>query len=124
MMQPGLAASVELRVGRADTAEALRSGDVPVLGTPRLLALIEEAAVKAVAGHLESGQTTVGVSAELEHLAPTAVGRMVTADARLTAVDGSKLDFVATVSDGAAEVARATHRRVVVDRERFLTRLR
>ena len=71
----GLTASVALVVTDADTAIALRSGDVPVLGTPRLLALVEEASVKAVEGTLPAGHTTVGMRVQLDHLHPPGSAR-------------------------------------------------
>ena len=124
MLEPGLKAAVELTVTEADTAVALGSGDVPVLGTPRVLALMEAAAVKALEGRLEPGQTTVGISADLRHLAPTPVGGRVRAEARLIVAEGRNLGFEISLRDASgSEVATAHHRRSVVDRERFLSRL-
>lgn len=122
-LEPGLRAAVDLVVTDADTAQALGSGDVPVLGTPRVLALAEAATVAAVAGAIEPGRTTVGTRVELDHLAATPVGGRVRAEAMLEAVDGAALTFAVTVSEGGREVARGTVRRAVVDRERFLGRL-
>jgi fluoroacetyl-CoA thioesterase len=115
-LQPGLSARVELTVTDADTAISLGSGDVPVLGTPRLVALCEEATVAAVAAALEPGQTTVGTRVELDHLAPSRVGERVAAEAELTQVDGRRLTFDVRVG----EVARGRVHRVVVDRDRFV----
>jgi predicted thioesterase len=123
-LTPGLAATVELTVTSADTAVALRSGDVPVLATPRVLALIEEATVTAVAAALEPGATTVGTRVELEHLAASGVGAMVVARATLAAVDGGRLAFEVRLDQGTEVVARGRVDRVVVDRERFLRRVR
>lgn len=103
------------------TAERLGSGDVPVLGTPVVLALIEEAAVAAVREALAPGTTSVGVWVELEHLAPSRVGAEVRASAELVAVDGRRLEFACRAFDGERLVARARHRRAVVDRQRFLS---
>ncbi|MCM0678993.1 thioesterase [Micromonospora phytophila] len=119
---PGLTARVELTVTDADTAEAVGSGDVPVLGTPRVLALAEAATVAAIATRMPSGSTTVGVRVELDHLAATPVGRTVIAQARLVTVDGRRLLFEVTVSDGDETVAQARVERVLVDRERFVAR--
>lgn len=118
----GLSARVALTVSDADTAIALGSGDVPVLATPRVLALAEAATVAAVAGELSDGATTVGTRVELEHRMPTLVGRTVVAEARLTTVDGRRLVFALQVRDGDAAVATGTVERVVVDRDRFLAR--
>lgn len=115
----GLAGSVSLTVTADDTAVALRSGDVPVLATPRIVALAEEAAVAALSGQLDPEVTSVGVHIELDHLRPTQVGGTVTAAATLDAVDGRKLDFTVVVLEGDVEVARGAHRRVVAARDAF-----
>ncbi|MET7879059.1 thioesterase family protein [Micromonospora profundi] len=119
---PGLTAQVELTVTDADTAQAVGSGDVPVLGTPRVLALAEAATVAATATGMPSGSTTVGTRVELEHLAPTVVGRTVRAQAVLAAVDGRRLSFEVTVSDDTQTVARGRVDRIMVDRQRFVDR--
>src|SRR3954453_15764659 len=102
---PGLTARVELTVTDADTAQSLGSGDVPVLATPRVLALAEAATVVATARQLPGGVTTVGPPAEVEHRAPPPVGRTVIATATLAKVDGHKLLFEVVVRDGADTVA-------------------
>ena len=119
---PGLTAQVELTVTDADTAQAVGSGDVPVLGTPRVLALAEAATVAATATQMPPGSTTVGTRVELEHLAPTVVGRTVRAQALLATVDGRRLSFEVTVSDGDQTVARGRVDRIMVDRQRFVER--
>ena len=119
---PGLTGRVELTVTDADTAQAVGSGDVPVLATPRVLALAEAATVLATARSLPGGITTVGVRAEVTHHAATPVGRTVRAEARLTTVDERRLRFEVTVSEGTQLVADVVVERVVVDRQRFLER--
>jgi predicted thioesterase len=114
-----MAGSVEAVVGPADTARALGSGDVDVLGTPRVLALLEAATVAAVASALDAGSTTVGSRVEVDHLAPTAVGVPVRAEAVLAQVDGRRLTFTATLVADGRVVARGTVLRAVVDRARF-----
>lgn len=116
----GLTAKVQLTVSDADTAQALGSGDVPVLGTPRVVALAEAATVAATARVLESGQTTVGVRVELDHRSATPVGRSVVAEALLTKVDGRRLTFEVTVRDGDTVAAEGRVERVLVDRHRFV----
>jgi predicted thioesterase len=116
----GLEATVERIVTDGDTASALRSGDVDVLGTPAVVALCEEAAVASVAGSIGTEQTTVGTNITLDHLSPTIVGKRVVAHARLERVDGRTLHFEVGASDDSGPVAHGTHTRVVVDRERFL----
>ena len=123
-VEPGLNAAVEHTVTDADTATVLGSGDVPVLGTPRLVALAEAATVAALAGRLDGGQTSVGTRVELDHLAATAVGGTVVVRAELSAVDGRSLRFAITAVDGSGTtVGRGTLVRAVVDRVRFLSRL-
>ena len=106
----------------ADTAVAVRSGDVPVLATPRVIALAEEAAVAAVEGTLAPGTTTVGYEVQLTHIAPTPVGGTVTADAVLESIDGRRLTFRISVTDARGLVAAGRITRVVVVRERFVER--
>ncbi len=124
VLEPGLEATVEETVTEDMTAPRLGSGDVPVLGTPAVLALVEAAALAAVAGQLEPSQTTVGASVELEHVAPTAIGAQVTATAGLVGVDGRRLRFSFEVTDPAGPVARGTHVRAIVDREPFMQKAR
>lgn len=121
-------------VGDDDTAVAVGSGDVPVLGTPRLLAWCEAVTVVALADQLADGETSVGYRIALNHRAPTAVGRSVAITATVLDLDGRQvtLNVVATSveADGhrqevepTAEVyAEGTITRVVVDRDRFISR--
>ncbi len=119
-LSPGLFARVELVVGEADTAQTLGSGDVPVLGTPRLLALCEAATVAATAPHLPHDTTTVGTHVELSHRAPSAVGAVVVAEARLAKRDGQRLWFEVSVKQGETVVADGRIERVAVQRHEFL----
>jgi predicted thioesterase len=119
-LQPGLSAKVALEVGDEDTAVAHRSGDVPVLATPRLIALCEQAALTAVSDRLPEGSTTVGMRVQLDHLAPTAVGCSVTAEATLEKVEGRRLTFTVSATDERGLVAAGKVTRVVVEVEQFL----
>lgn len=118
--EPGLTAAIDLVVTDADTAIAFRSGDVPVLATPRLVALLEEAAVAAVAGHLAAGETTVGMKIEIDHVQPTAVGQNVRADATVESVKGRRIAFAVAAHDDRGLVAAGRITRVLVERDRFL----
>jgi len=117
---PGLRAAFDHTVADQDTAVALGSGDVPVLATPRVLALAERATVAAVAGAIGPGATTVGARVELEHLAASVVGATVRASAELERVDGRVLEFAVELRDGARLAARGHVTRVLVDRDAFL----
>ena len=120
---PGATGAVDLVVAGDDTAAALRSGDVDVLGTPRVLALAEEACCEAVLP-LENGQTTVGMRTQLDHLAPIKVGSKVRAEAVLEKIEGRRLVFTVTISDECGLVAAGRLTRVVVDRDDFLEKAR
>lgn len=120
---PGLRQTRRLVVEHQHTAPALGSGDVPVLGTPALLALAEGACVDAIAGDLPEGQTTVGVWAEVDHEHPSRPGDMIEAEATLIGHHGRRLEFTVTVRSGDAVVARVRHRRVLVDRDWFIDRI-
>jgi fluoroacetyl-CoA thioesterase len=117
---PGLYAKVEKDVTTADTALMLGSGDVEVFGTPAVVALCELAAVHAVAPALGPNETTVGSRIEIEHLAPTVVGRTVTGYARVEEVNGRRIGFTVEASDNAGVIARGSHVRVRVDRDVFM----
>src|SRR4029453_11169374 len=119
---PGLSARVELTVTDADTAQWVGSGDVPVLATPRILALAEAATVAATARQIPGGTTPGGPRAEIEHKAPTPVGRVVTALATLAKVDGRKLLFEVVVRDGEDLVAEVRVERIILDRQRFISK--
>ncbi len=120
---PGLKLARTLQVGTEHTATALGSGDVPVLGTPALLALAEGACVDAIKDDLEDGQTSVGTWAEVEHRTPTAVGQTVCAHATLIGHHGRRLEFSVLIEQDGEAVAKIRHRRVLVDRERFLSKI-
>lgn len=121
-LRAGLVGTVTLDVETGDTAEAFGSGDVPVLGTPRVVALCEQAALAALGSALGTDQTSVGKSVQIDHLAPTAVGGVVTADATLEKVEGRRLTFTVAVNDRCGLVAAGRVTRVVVERDRFLAK--
>ncbi len=123
---PGLSARVDLAVTDADTALAFASGHVPVLATPRLVALCEQASCDVVDPHLAPGRTTVATRVQFDHLAPVAVGSTVTAEATLERVEGRRLTFTISAMlrsdarDGLVGAGRLT--RVVVDEAAFLAK--
>jgi fluoroacetyl-CoA thioesterase len=121
----GLRGTVRAVVSEADTAAALGSGDVPVLGTPRLLALAEAATVAALAGRLPPGDTTVGTSVAVRHRRPSPVGSVVDVEAELTEMDGARLTFTFTARSEESDqlIGTGTIERSVVRREPFLAAL-
>jgi predicted thioesterase len=123
-VEVGAVGLVERVVGEDDTAAALGSGRLPVLGTPRLVAWCEAATCAAVDRGLTPGETSVGTRVDVEHLAPTAVGGAVVVRAEVTATDGRRVVLAVEARDAAGVVVgRGTVERVVVDADRFLARL-
>lgn len=123
MLQEGLTHTSSVTVSDANTAIAHGSGDMPVLATPAMMALMENAAMLAVADELPKGSTTVGGHIESSHLKPSPIGAQVTATATLDKVDGRKLHFSVVARQGDTVIGEGTHLRFVVDRERFLSKL-
>lgn len=119
-----LTATLTFEVTDADTAAAVGSGTLPVLGTPRLLAWCEAATCAALEPTLPAGATSVGTRASLDHQAPSPVGAAVVVSATTTDIDGRLHLFsvVARHEDGRV-VATGEVRRVVVDADRFLARI-
>ncbi len=118
----GLKGEVRLVVGEADTANALGSGDVNVLGTPRLVALFEQATVDALRGILDEGQTSVGMRVQIDHLQPTPVGAEIVAEAHVDKIEGRRISFTVTASDSGGLVAAGKVTRVVVEVDKFLSK--
>jgi fluoroacetyl-CoA thioesterase len=126
-LAPGLRSFVGITVADTDTAIAMGSGDVPVLGTPRLLALAEAATVAAIRSRLKPGQTSVGTSAVMEHKRPSPVGAEVVVEAELTEVDDRRLVFSfrarqISSRDHVVVLGAGTLERIVVDRDGFVSR--
>lgn len=119
----GLRGKASWRVAPHHTAEAWGSGDVPVFGTPSLVALLETAAVKAVAERLGPGETTVGTWLDVSHLAATPIGLEVTAEAELIAIEGRKLTFAVVAHDVREKIGECRHHRMIVARDRFLSKI-
>ena len=124
MVEKGLNGVSSLQVEAHHTAKVMGSGDMEVFATPAMVALMENAAMRAVASELPEGSSTVGASIEVSHIRPTALGDEVTATAELIETEGRKLTFRVEASDRAGVIGNGTHIRYVVDRERFLAKLR
>lgn len=123
MIESGLKHTSTAVVTEALSARAMGSGDLPVYATPAMTALMENAAMLAVAGELPEGSTTVGGRIEVSHMAPTPIGATVTATATLEKVDGRKLHFSVIAMQGDTVIGEGTHLRFVVDKERFMSKL-
>ena len=123
MIEIGLKHTSELTVTDTVTAIKVGSGDMPVLSTPMMMALMENAAMLAVKDRLPEGLTTVGGHIESSHLRPSKIGDVVRAEAEVTKVDGKKIEFKVAAYSGDALLGEGTHLRFIVDREKFMSRL-
>lgn len=123
MVEAGLKHTSELTVTDAVTAVRMGSGDMPVLATPAMMALMENAAMLAVADELPEGSTTVGGHIASSHLRPSKIGDVVRAIAEVTKVDGRKIEFNVSAYSGDFLLGEGTHLRFVVDRERFMSKI-
>ena len=119
----GLTHTSQLTVTEVVTAVAMGSGDMPVLATPAMMALMENAAMLAVADHLPEGSTTVGGHIASSHLKPSKLGDTVTATATVTRVDGKKIEFEVQAHCGDTLLGEGTHLRFIVDKEKFMSRI-
>ena len=123
-METGLSFTSNLKVEKQHTALEMGSGDLEVLATPMMVALMENAAMKAVANDLSEEETTVGGMMNTTHIKPSAIGEAVSATAVLVEVEGKKLTFSVEAKDSKGNViGRGTHIRFIVNRERFLSKL-
>ena len=123
MIEIGLKHISELTVTDSVTAIKIGSGDMPVLATPAMMALMENAAMLAVADELPEGCTTVGGHIESSHLRPSKIGDKVAATAEVTKVEGKKIEFKVAAYSGETLLGEGTHLRFIVDKERFMSKL-
>ena len=118
----GCKGRAQLTVTQDKTAAAVGSGLVPVFATPYMIALMENAAVNALAPYLAEGEGSVGTRLEVTHDAATPVGMQVWAEAELTAVEGRKLTFAVRAYDQAGPIGGGTHERFIIAVDRFLAK--
>lgn len=123
MITEGLTHTSTLIVTAQDTALYQGSGDMEVLATPRMMALMENAAMLAVKDELPEGSTTVGGHIESSHIRPSKIGTEITATATVTKVEGKKIYFDIKAQMNDVIIGEGTHLRFIVDREKFLSRL-
>ena len=122
MIEIGLKHTSELTVTEDVIAITVGSGDLPVLATPMMMALMENAAMLAVVDELPEGCTTVGGHIESSHLKPSKIGDVVRAVAEVTKVDGKKIEFKVSAYSGDVLLGEGTHLRFIVDREKFMSK--
>ena len=118
----GMKGEVFSNVEREDTAKEVGSGDLLVYATPCMVALMEGAACEAIAEALKEDQTTVGTALNIEHISATPVGLDVRAVAEVTALEGKVITFDVKAYDEAGEIGRGTHKRVIINPQKFLER--
>ena len=116
----GMKGEVSTLAEREDTAVEVGSGDLLVYATPCMAALMEGAACEAIADALKEGQTTVGTELNIQHTSATPVGLEVRAEAEVIAVDGKVITFSLKAWDEAGEIGSGTHKRVLVNSQKFL----
>lgn len=116
----GMKGQASTLVEREDTAKEVGSGDLLVYATPCMVALMEGAACEAIADCISDSQTTVGTALNIEHVSATPVGLEVRAEATVTEVAGKVISFEVKAFDEAGEIGRGTHKRVIVNSQKFL----
>ena len=123
MLEIGLKNSSSTVVTDSLTASYIGSGDMPVLATPAMIALMENAAMVAVAPHLPEGSTTVAGFISSSHLKPSKIGETITAVAEVTKVEGKKIEFKVSAYSGETLLGEGTHTRFIVERQKFMDKL-
>ena len=123
MLKKGLTATARTVVSQENTALKMGSGDLEVFATPAMVALMEQAAMMAVAEVLDEGSTTVGTEMNCSHIKASKLGAQITATAVLTEVEGRKLIFTVGATDEQGIIGEGVHTRFVVDRARFMAKL-
>ena len=121
-MQIGQKNQITSKVETNDTAKAFGSGELEVLSTPRMIALMEECAYKCISEDLEAGATTVGTLVNVKHLSATPVGMNVTVEAEITEIDGRRVCFSVKAYDESGLIGEGVHERFIVYSEKFLAR--
>jgi len=122
-LKPGLTSDTSLTVDEGRTAAHLGSGTLRVLATPAMALFIEDTCRRMVEPYLARGESTVGVSLKVRHLAPTPMGQTVRCRAEVVGVEGVVVTFRADIWDPAEKIGEAEHKRAVIDVERFLRRV-
>ncbi len=123
MLKEGVECKSNTIVDQSNSALALGSGDMNVFATPAMVALMENAAMKAVAEFLPEGSTTVGSLMNVSHIKPSGCGETIEATATLTEIDKRKLTFSVKAVDSKGTIGEGTHVRFIVDREKFLSKV-
>lgn len=119
----GLCASIETDVKKEDSASRYGSGNVDVLSTPAMIALMECTAKSAVDLHLPVGYTTVGTKLDISHIAATPIGMKITINAELIEIKGKKLTFKVEAYDENEKIGEGIHERYIINLEKFMEKV-
>lgn len=122
-LEIGLSYTSKLKVQELHLAINVGSGDLSVLATPMMMALMENAAMMAVAAELEDGQSTVGGQISSSHIKPTGLGHEITATAELVKIEGRKLWFRISASDEDGIIGEGEHLRFIIGKEKFMSKI-
>ena len=123
LIEPGLANEITHSVAESDTATVYGSGLAPVLSTPHLIALMENAAQTMLTPYLERGQSSVGTGIDIRHLAATPVGMPVRVRAEVIEVALPRVCFRVEAWDAVEKIGEGEHERFIIDCERFMARV-
>ena len=123
MISAGTTATISTTVDESNTARAVGSGSLDVFATPMMIALMERAACAVLSEALPTGQTSVGTQISVSHTAASPLGSTITATATVTNVNGRKIEFSVSASDGVGEIGNGTHTRVIVDEAKFIAKI-
>lgn len=119
MLDTGIKGLQTVTVTEENSAKTMGSGTLDVFATPAMIALMEKTAWTSVAPYLEEGQGTVGIKLEISHDAPTPLGMTVTCESELIEIDGRRLVFSVTATDGKDIIGKGKHERFIIDEEKF-----
>lgn len=119
MLQTGIKGEVKEIVSENNSAAAMKSGELNVYATPSMIALMEQAAYKSVAGELEEGMGTVGTLMNVSHISATPLGMEVTAKTELIEIDRKRLVFHVEAFDERGKIGEGTHERFIIDNRKF-----
>ena len=122
MLEAGLKFTVKIKVEEKDTAKAVGSGTLEVLATPKMIALMEEAAYKCIENEIENGSTSVGTLMNVKHISATPVDMEVFATAEVTEIDGRRIVFKVEAYDESGIIGEGVHERFVVAEEKFISK--
>ena len=111
-------------IAKADLASELNPALASVMSTPTMIGMMELAAINAIEAYYEAGESSVGMSIEVNHMAATPPGHRVRAEAELTKAEGRRLEFTVTAFDETDQIGSGTHRRAIVDAAKFADRLK